>query len=313
VQEAEEKDSNKNTKSDRDSSKSQEKNRSSGSRGNKKGKARQAKEESDSETSDNNSDGESESVSRIFDVMISKENAYLLDADGCVQTKKFSDRRWVIDGGATSHCTGNIRKFESLDKRYRGTLGTANKSLEIQGKGIVRICLSNSHTARLRDVLFVPGMRGNLLSTQILYSDGIYNTHDEKGYRFYRKYGKVLATGYNKGRTSYLRTVRSTDALMTKNLDSEKEFAYLAQEAVDMKILHQRFGHPGNRRMRRLAKKLRLEFSKGRPCEVCIQAKSVKRQNQILMPRAKRLLALVYVDFFGAHTNALEKRDITSR
>jgi hypothetical protein len=210
-----------------------------------------------------------------LDERISEEFVCLLSEESVNRTNERSDR-WVIDGGATSHCTGDIRVFENLDQRYRGSLGTAGKSLEIRGKGTVRISFPNGSSTKLRDVLYVPGMQGNLLSTQILHKDGIFNTHDEKGYRFYRKDQKgrkrILATGNNKGRTSFLRGVSSRNALLTKNFDSEKEYAYLVREATpDWTLLHERFGHPGNRRMRRLANKLGLSFEKKDGCcETCI-------------------------------------------
>jgi hypothetical protein len=199
----------------------------------------------------------------------------LLSKESINRTNKRSDR-WVIDSGATSHCTGDIRVFENLDQRYRGSLGTAGKSLEIRGKGTVRISFPNDSSTKLRDVLYVLGMQGNLLSTQILYKDGIFNTYDKKEYRFYWKDQKgrkrILATGNNKGRTSYLRGVSYRNALLTKNFNSEKEYAYLVRKAMlDWTLLYKRFSHSGNRRMRRLASKLGLSFKKkNNYCETCI-------------------------------------------
>jgi len=214
------------------------------------------------------------------------------------------DKRWIIDSGATCHCTGDIRNFETLDQRYKGRLGTASKSTKIMGKGIAHISLKNGSYARLRDVLYVPGMISNLLSTKLLKADGIFNCDEEDGYQFYRKDRRTLATGYDVGRTSYLGWVRSQDALLTKSFDSEKEFAYMARnDELDCGLLHQRFGHPGNRRLRRLVKKLGLELPAdfNSMCEVCIQAKSVKRQNRGFVPRETKPLRRVYIDFWGPY------------
>ena len=84
--------------------------------------------------------------------------------------------------------------------------------------------------ARVRDILYVPKMKGNLLSTQIFHKDGIFNKHAKDGYQFYWKDRKTLATGLNEGRTSYLESVKLPDALITRNIKSRKEFANLIQE-----------------------------------------------------------------------------------
>ena len=69
----------------------------------------------------------------------------------------------------------------------------------------MRIPLSSGKILRLNNVLYVPGMTQTLLSTQILFADGMSNAHlVGKGYRFFREDEKILATGYNIGRTSYL-------------------------------------------------------------------------------------------------------------
>jgi hypothetical protein len=178
----------------------------------------------------------------------------------CAREAESGDDRWVIDSGATTHCTGDISKYESIDRGYRGVLGTPGHRLRIEGKGIAIIPLPEGHSARVRDVLYVPKMKGNLLSTQILHKDGIFNEHAEDGYRFYRKDRMTLATGRNEGRTSYLESVKSPDALMTRNVRSRKEFANLVQEnEPEWKLLHQRYGHPGTARMQRIAKRLSIE------------------------------------------------------
>lgn len=130
-------------------------------------------------------------------VTISEEHVDLIDES----VKRVIGRiiRWTTDGGATCHCTGGITDFESLDIRYKGRLGTANKSTRIDGKGVAVIDLGEKGCARTRDAMYVPGMKGNLLPIQVLYTDGIYNSHEENEYRFYRKDRKILATGYNIG------------------------------------------------------------------------------------------------------------------
>ncbi|KAF7174279.1 hypothetical protein CNMCM6106_008468 [Aspergillus hiratsukae] len=145
-------------------------------------------------------------------------------------------------------------------------------------------------------------MKGSLLSTQMLYADGIFNSHDEEGYRFYRKDRKTLATGYNIDRTSYLGWVKSENTLLSKFLNGRREFAYLAKDEPDWVLLHRRFGHPGKPRMKRLAKRIGLTLPVDQVmCETCIQAKSVKKQNRGDIPKETEPLRLVYIDFWGPY------------
>ncbi|EED18964.1 gag/polymerase/env polyprotein, putative [Talaromyces stipitatus ATCC 10500] len=229
-----------------------------------------------------------ESLEHALVARISEEHEYLIDES----VKRVDDDHWVIDCGATCHCTGDIKCFESLDRRYKGRLGTVSKSTKIDGKGLAIIPLENGYCARVCDVMYVPGMKGSLLSTQMLYIDGIYNSHEENGYRFYRTDRKTLATGYNIGRTSYLGTVKYQDALLTRSQGPNREFtALLAHEKQpDWELLHRRFGHAGERRMRRLAKRLRITFEEPGDCE-----------NRNAVPKVKKPLERVSVDFWGPY------------
>ncbi|EED11496.1 hypothetical protein TSTA_007860 [Talaromyces stipitatus ATCC 10500] len=145
------------------------------------------------------------------------------------ETSARKDKPWVIDGGATRSCSGNIECFLDLDTSYRGWLGTAGKSTRIMGKERVKALLENGDYAVLNNVL---------------------------------KDRKTLAIGYNIGRTSYLGWTESRDALVTKSGPRAEEIALLTREEPDWDIIHRHFGHPGKPQFKRLAKKLGLELSK---------------------------------------------------
>jgi transposase InsO family protein len=255
-----------------------------------------------------------ESICRIeLSEQISNKFESLID-EKVLRTRENTDP--VIDGGATSHCSSDIEQFESLDTRYIGWLGTAGKATRIAGKGVMRISLSSGKILRLNNVLYVPGMTQTLLSTQILFADGISNAHVVgKGYRFFREDRKTLATGYNIGRTSYLGWVRNKDALVTQTLDSEREYARLAKRMIDWKLLHDRLGHPGLERFERMMRLMKKSIKKDmqiiseihRKCETCIQAKSIKKQNRKPVPRASAPLRRVYMDFWGPYTRVPNK------
>ena len=158
-----------------------------GHTGRQKGKARTADEETDMDTdADSDSSASSSgstrnSAHRVYGrtAYRAAENAYrvelkeqisdlfeylLGEADERAYRLKGSDDP-IIDSGATSTCSGKINLFESLDQRYRGSLGTAGKSIEIAGRGTMRIPLSSGKVARIRNALYVPRMTQTLLSS----------------------------------------------------------------------------------------------------------------------------------------------------
>ena len=108
--------------------------------------------------------------------------------------------------------------FESLDNSYKGSLGTASTSHWIEGIGTARALLVEGFT-RLGGIKYVPGMRGNLLSTTILAVNGIYSELGPRGYCFYRKKvdGKreLVTKGIMDDLTCYLDWVSEPNALLT--------------------------------------------------------------------------------------------------
>jgi hypothetical protein len=99
----------------------------------------------------------------------------------CAREAESGDNQWVINSRATTHCTGNISKYESINQGYKGVLRTPRHYLRIEGKGVTIIPLPKGH-ARVQDVLYMPRIKGNLLSMQILHRDGIFNEYAENSY-----------------------------------------------------------------------------------------------------------------------------------
>lgn len=106
-------------------------------------------------------------------------------------------------------------------------------------------------------------------------------------------------------------SVTNPDALLVDARKS-KQFARLALSedgkiSEKQALIHSRLGHPGRRQFNycvenmdmndlKLKKKDELLHDK---CEVCIRAKQVKKQTHSPVPRAKRPLQRVYMDFWG--------------
>ena len=154
---------------------------------------------------------------------------------------------WLIDSGATSHCTGDRSIFTSFTPTNEDLDGIGG-SPKITGRGDVIITLRNGSTAKLSGVLMVPGIKTNLLSTQALRMQGIVSHQELHGYEFYNKNGTLIARGTHHGKASYLTWVQRMEALYGR---PKPEFAYRAAagKIINAQVLHQRLGHPGKRKL----------------------------------------------------------------
>lgn len=218
--------------------------------------------------------------------------------------------RWCFDSGATSMCTGDQSIFENMQP-CSGTLTVANDAkMPIVGRGVVSITLPNKTKARLGGVIYVPGLSENLLSLEALHLAGLESWGPKKGYKIMRE-GRIVATGKRIGSTTYLHSVKGTDALL---VDAKKQ-KYIARFALSKEsetaekqmLIHSRLGHLGRRRFNHCVDNMDLSELKIKQqdrllddkCEICIRAKQVKKQNHNPVPRAMRPLQRVYMDFWG--------------
>ena len=102
---------------------------------------------------------------------------------------------WIINLDATGYCINNSEIFESLISRDE-RLTITSSSLRITGRGTAKIVLLNSSTAKLTDVLIMPDIGTNLLSTQALLAHRIENSQQIHETEFYKKdNSKIIAKG----------------------------------------------------------------------------------------------------------------------
>jgi hypothetical protein len=179
----------------------------------------------------------------------------------------------------------------------------ARKLIKITSRGIIKILLSSGCIAKVRNMLYMPRIRNiTLLLTQALQDVGIWNEHVEKTYQFFKKRGDILAKGYNIGWTSYLGWVSHKSALASGHENQREEESAYRVKAIDWELLYKWFGYPGKAQFKRMTKELGLApeeevLEELKTCETCIQAKSIKKQSHVKVPRASRPLKRVYMDF----------------
>lgn len=83
---------------------------------------------------------------------------------------------WYIDSGATSHMCSNVNFFANLKEQYSGQIKLAvGDKLKISGIGLCLLkCLLDNQQSKIEvtDVLYVPQLKGNLISVRKLTRKG---------------------------------------------------------------------------------------------------------------------------------------------
>ncbi|ODM15243.1 hypothetical protein SI65_09184 [Aspergillus cristatus] len=190
--------------------------------------------------------------------------------------------------------------------------------MPIMGRGIVRFDLPNGSTARLGRVVYVPGLAENLLSLEALHMAGFESIGSKGGYVL-RKNGKVVAHGKREGRTTYMHSVKHVNALFTGPGAAKRlQYARMALSADEQtrkkqELIHRRLGHAGRKRFNTCVEYMELdELKLGKRdqllhdnCEVCAKAKKVKKQSHAPVPRARKPLERVYMDFWGPNREGM--------
>jgi hypothetical protein len=92
------------------------------------------------------------------------------DKCGLVLLAQRQKNPWYIDSGCSKHMSGDKSKFLTLSESKSGNVTFGNDAPgKIKGKGIVS--LSNGK-GKAQDVLFVEGLKHNLLSVSQVYDQG---------------------------------------------------------------------------------------------------------------------------------------------
>ena len=80
---------------------------------------------------------------------------------------------WILDSGASFHSSPSKELFQNFKSGNSGKVYLAdNKALEIEGKGDVCIKTTSGNQWTLEDVIYIPGIKKNLISVGQLDSTG---------------------------------------------------------------------------------------------------------------------------------------------
>ncbi|UYV83826.1 hypothetical protein LAZ67_X000320 [Cordylochernes scorpioides] len=82
-----------------------------------------------------------------------------------------SEQEWIIDSGATSHMTSCFELLKDSENKERKIILADDTQIESKAIGNVKIKTKEEKLLILKDVLFVPQIKGNLLSVGKLVQD----------------------------------------------------------------------------------------------------------------------------------------------
>jgi hypothetical protein len=164
------------------------------------------------------------STSENFKVWKKKED----DKCGLVLSAKKQKNPWHIDSGCSKHMIGDKSKFLTLSENKSGNVFFGNDAPgKIKGKGMVS--LSNGKE-KDQDVLFVDGLKHNLLSVSQVYDQGcevVFTSKDCK-IKFVNS-GQLVAKGIRTENNVYV-------------LKEEKEECHLRKYDESL-LWNRRLGH----------------------------------------------------------------------
>ena len=239
--------------------------------------------------------------------ILKKKNAdkegILLYALACFESNVIdvSPNSWWLDSGATIHVVNSLQGFTSLrkpsDVESKIIMGDGVRA-PVEDIGVVSLNLPSGHVLLLKDVVYVPSMRRNLISVSIL---------DKCGYAFEFGNGK-LDVYFN---SIIVGSGVLYDGLYMLNMNDMFVNSVIGHKRsrVDgnsSKLWHRRMRHISRPRIERLIKEgilHDLDFSDFYTCIDCIKGKLTAKVRNTGANRSDNVLELIHTDICGPITS----------
>ena len=179
---------------------------------------------------------------------------------------------WILDSGASRHFCANrelMINFEDVVDEQCVYMGNSSTTA-VKGKGKILLKFTSEKLLSLSNVLFVPSLRRNLVSSTLLDVAGL-KIVQEAGKVVIMRNGDFVGKGYRSGGLLVLNAVAQINDETTTNS------VYIVQ-SVD--LWHGRLGHVNFASLKRL-RNMRLipkvNTESCSKCPVCVEAKFAKK------------------------------------
>jgi hypothetical protein len=162
-------------------------------------------------------------------------NLRLFISEHALSAETDDKNAWFIDSGASAHMSCRREWFDDYNEKIDGThiyLGD-NRSLKVQGYGIVKVKLSNGELKQIYNVMYVPGIKKNLIFVSTITD---YDLKVEFGkyqclIKDIRNHYKTVATGSRCG------------GLYKLDVCADSHLALAYTITTTEQLWHQRYGH----------------------------------------------------------------------
>lgn len=214
-----------------------------------------------------------------------------------VTTKEEESARdcWYLDTGCSTHMSGRKDWFVNLDESVHNKVKFADDStLSAAGLGRVLIKRKDGSPSFISDVLYVPGMKTNLLSLGQLLEKGYVMKMENKEMKVYDGEKRLI-----------IKTPLASNRTFKVGIQVMEHKCLAAAISQEEWIWHYRFGHLNFKDLRMLERK---QMVSGLPqiqtpselCSDCLESKQARGSfSQQVPTRSRSKLEIIYSDVCG--------------
>jgi len=223
----------------------------------------------------------------------SDEEVVMLMAE--TEAKLDGENLWYLNSGCSTHMTGKKDWFVQIRDVSQENIRFANDS-SLTAKGTGRVVLRNSggKDVIIENVLYVPGLKSNLLSLGQLMQRGFKMTLEDKSLRVFDQTQKlVIHAGFSSNRTFQVK------------MDTLKHQCFAAVSDKCEWLWHLKFGHLNLRDLRELGQKKMVVVIPhmcvpDEVCRECMECKQTRRKFKKGVPsKTSEKLELIHSDICG--------------
>jgi hypothetical protein len=212
-----------------------------------------------------------------------------------------NENTWLIDSGASRHMTGirnHLTHFIEKETHLHVVLGD-DVRYNVRGVGTSTFQLDSDMQLKLEEVLYVPGMKRNLVSISAL---------EDKGYKITFSEGKVLAW-HKDSHINSSKVIGIRDNSLYKL--TIKPVQALLHDTISLSELwHRRLAHihyralPALKKMVTVLPEIQIQIQHEGVCKGCALGKNIKGFFPNSDNRSKDILDLIHSDVCGPMTVA---------
>jgi hypothetical protein len=234
-------------------------------------------------------------VEKNFDIVAMVSNLHIsMISELNMTDAKSKSLDWWYDTGATVHVCNNKSHFKSLEDATFGQqvqMGN-NGTAKVEGKGTVELEFASGKKLTLINVLYVPEIRKNLVSANLLCKKGVKAVIESNNLILSK--GEVFV---GKGYSCDGKYKLSINKIIIN-------FAYIVESSS---LWHYRLAHLNYRSLKFMSKHGLISYKDDHSakCEICIQAKMTKKS----FPKVNRNSQLLEL----AHSDICELNGILTR